>query len=411
MHRNPLPVFAIFLFAATVVYALFGSPTPDDPGLAEAIIGGLLVLSIGAAGLSRSADLLRERSPYLKALQVFFLTGLVLPTIAGVYFGNDRMLVLRDLLAFAFLGLPLFLAERFIHREKAAKIFVSLLVFAGVAFCFRTLMPAFNIWIPQGELLYLSNSPLALFAAVFLAGMFWKALVALPGRRAFLEVIGTLMGLAILTGAMLLDVQRATVGAVFITLFILGVFDFIRAPKKTVLPLILGGVLLLILLPLIGEAAYAIARKTADVGMNARVQEAQAVYSALAAEPVTLFTGKGWGAVFASPAVAGLEVNYTHSLLTTMALKGGMVMFILSALVVLGALHQIFLIFQGDRVRGLALFWPLVIPAFLYASHKSLDFGFILLLIGVWSIHPRLLQESHTSCKQKEQSNEPKTGL
>lgn len=406
-----IPVFALLLFAAIMLYGLFGSPTPDHPGVLEAMIGGLLVLSIGAAGLSRSSDLSMARSPYLKALQVFFLTGLVLPAITGVYFGNDRMLILRDLLAFAFLGLPLFLSERFVYQDRAQKILAALLVFAGIAFCFRTLMPAFNVWIPQDELLYLSNSPLALFAAVFLAGCFWKAMIALPGKKAALKVIGTLAGLAILTGGMLLDVQRATVGAVFISLFILGVGDFIRAPKKTLLPLIIGAILFIILLPLLGEALYAMARKTADVGMNARVQEAQAVYNALAAQPITLFTGKGWGAVFASPAVGGLEVNYTHSLLTTMALKGGMIMFILVGLVVLTGLHQILLIFQRDRVRGLALFWPLIIPAFLYASHKSLDFGFILLMIGVWSTCPRVLQESHTSCKQKEQSNELNTGL
>lgn len=88
--------------------------------------------------------------------------------------------------------------------------------------------------------------------------------------------------------------------------------------------------------------------------------------------------------MFSSPAVGGLEVNYTHSLLTTMAMKGGAAMFALCLLVLAGAVYEIFLIFQSDKNGGFALFWPLLIPAFLYASHKSLDFGLILLLIGMW---------------------------
>jgi hypothetical protein len=82
-----------------------------------------------------------------------------------------------------------------------------------------------------------------------------------------------------------------------------------------------------------------------------------------------------------------------------MALKGGLVLLFVSLLMVITALHQIFLIFQQDRVRGLALFWSLLIPVFLYASHKSLDFGLILLLIGVWSTDPGPLHKSHSSAK------------
>ena len=126
--------------------------------------------------------------------------------------------------------------------------------------------------------------------------------------------------------------------------------------------------------------------------------------------PPSLFVGQGWGSVFVSPAVGGLSVNYTHSLLTTMALKGGLILFFLAFVTMLAALYQIFLIFQRDRVRGLALFWSLVIPVFLYASHKSLDFGLLLLMIGVWSIDPEALHKSHSSGKTEEHPHETKLG-
>lgn len=117
--------------------------------------------------------------------------------------------------------------------------------------------------------------------------------------------------------------------------------------------------------------------------------------------PVTFLFGTGWGGIFSSPAVGGLDVNYTHSLLSTMLLKGGAVLFLLTGLSCLAALYQIVLIFQRDSARGLTLFWPFIIPVFFYASHKSLDFGLLLLLIGVWSVQRQALQGRPNSCIQE----------
>jgi hypothetical protein len=85
-----------------------------------------------------------------------------------------------------------------------------------------------------------------------------------------------------------------------------------------------------------------------------------------------------------------------------MALKGGLVTLGLSVLMALAALYQIFLIFQRDRVMALSLLWPLLIPVLLYASHKSLDFGLILLLTGVWSTRAEALRAAAPSVKTKE---------
>ncbi len=401
-----LPASIVFLFLAIGVYALFGSPTPDNPGFVEAVVGGLLILSIGAVGISGSVDLRRGRNGFLKSLQILFLAGLILPTIAGVYFGNDHMLILRDLLAFAFLGLPLFLADRFKDYPQAATILCRLLIGAGIVFSLRTLIPAFNVWIPQGELLYLSNSPLALFAGVYFAASLWCALESISRAQIF-HVLVCLAGLGILVAAMLLDVQRATVSAIFLTWLVLALVTLVKTPRRVFLPLMLTGALAVAIYPLVADALQAMATKTAEVGLNMRLQEAQAVFDMLmTSNPAALLIGLGWGSVFASPAVGGLDVNYTHSLLTTMALKGGIVLLLLTIILVVSALYQIMLIFQQDRVRGLSLFWPLVIPVFLYASHKSLDFGLLLLMIGVWSNQAPPLHESHTSCNKNKHLQE-----
>lgn len=401
VRLKDIPASFFFLAAAVVLYALFGSPTPDDPGMTEAAIGVLLILAVGIGGLRGAIDLRLERVFFLKALQVLFLCGLILPTASAVYFGNDMMLIARDIAAFAFIGLPLFLSEKYAGDEKTARLLPALLVFAGLAFAVRTLIPTFNIWIPQRELLYLSNSPLSLFAGAFLIGLLWTALME-RGRRAILVAAACLAGIAVLIAAMLLDVQRATIGAMALTLVILALFSFVQAPRRAALPIAMIALMAALLYPLVSETAQAIAQKTAMVGMNMRTQEAIAVFDTLSAQPESLFVGRGWGAVFSSPAVAGLDVNYTHSFLTTMALKGGLVMLGFAVLAVLAALYQIFLIFQGDRVRGLSLLWPLFVPVLLYASHKSLDFGLILLLTGVWSTQAQALRTAAPSVKTKE---------
>ncbi len=396
-----LPASFLFLGLAIVLYALFGSPTPDNPGLVEAAIGVLIVLVVGIGGLRGLVDLRLERSAFLKCLQILFLSGLILPSISGVYYGNDPVLIVRDVLAFAFLALPLFLSEKFAGDKTVSRLLPALLVFAGLAFALRTLMPAFNVWISPDELLYLSNSPLALFAAVFLTGLFWKNLL-LRTRRSLLLAAGCFVGVGILLAAMLLDVQRATIGAVLITLVVLAALSFAQTPRRAILPVLVLTVLVALLYPLVSDTIQVMAQKTASVGLNMRSQEALAVFNAMSASPESLFIGRGWGSVFASPAVAGLDVNYTHSFLTTMALKGGLIMLALAVLTVLAGLYQIFLVFQRDRAAGLALFWPLVIPVLLYASHKSLDFGLLLLLIGVWSTRLQALQAAAPSVKKED---------
>jgi len=396
-----LPASFLFFALAIIIYALLGSPTPDDPGLVEIAVAVLLVLAVGTGGLRGVIDMRLERTVFLKTLQILFLCGLLLPTVSAVYYGNDLMLVARDLAAFAFIGLPLFLSEKYAMNDRVSRLLPYLAVFAGIAFALRTLIPAFNIWIPQDELLYLSNSPLALFAGVFLAGTLWNALSA-PSRKNVLLSVLCLAGLAILVAAMLLDVQRATIAAIFVTIIILALFSLVKVPRRAALPIVILLSLAVLLYPLFSETAQVIAEKTAAVGLNMRSQEALAVFNALAAEPESLFIGRGWGSVFSSPAVAGLDVNYTHSFLTTMALKGGLIMLGLAILAVLAALYEIFLIFQRDRVQGLSLFWPLVIPVLLYASHKSLDFGVILLLIGVWSTRLQALRPAAPSVKTKD---------
>jgi hypothetical protein len=378
-----LPASALCLFAAVITYGLLGSPTPDNPGIPEIAIGVFLLLAAGR-GLSRFHDFQRPENLYFRLLHVVFLTGLLLPLGIGIFFGNDPALIVRDVTAFLFLCLPLFVARAFYTSEEAEKFLPWVLAFAGIAFALRTLVPIFHIWITGDELLYLSNSPLVLFTAIFLCAVAWKGLTYFSLTK-LPAVIASFILIGVIIAAMLLDVQRATVAAVGISLLVLWGVTLIKTPKRILLPTLIICVAMLVFAPWLSDMAAALYKKTSEVGMNMRVQEAEAVLNALMANPVSVLLGSGWGGVFASPAVGGLDVNYTHSLLTTMFLKGGLIFAVLVLAFCVAGFYQIFLIFQRDSGKGLAVFWPFIIPILLYASHKSLDFGLLLLLIGVWS--------------------------
>src|SRR5690606_18183814 len=101
-------------------------------------------------------------------------------------------------------------------------------------------------------------------------------------------------------------------------------FDtLLRMPRRVVVPTLLLAVAGYAGAPWLVESIGAIYRKTSEVGLNMRGQELEAVFTMLSADPLRFFFGTGWGGVFSSPAVGMRNVNYTHSLLSTMFLKGG----------------------------------------------------------------------------------------
>jgi hypothetical protein len=92
---------------------------------------------------------------------------------------------------------------------------------------------------------------------------------------------------------------------------------------------------------LFGELVH----KTELVGVNARGAELAAVWQEISVTPGKLLWGAGWGGMFESPAVANIRVNYTHSLLTSMLLKTGVMGLVLTALyigaIMTGLLRQV----------------------------------------------------------------------
>ena len=125
-----------------------------------------------------------------------------------------------------------------------------------------------------------------------------------------------------------------------------------------------------------------------------RAEEWCAVWAEIAAHPLSLIFGQGWGATFSSPAVADIEVNFTHGLLSSLLLKTGLAGFALGLAYLYGLGRVLVRLFSGYPVVVLAVAGPVLIDVVLYASFKSLDFGLVLALI------PALLYSSKTRNNQ-----------
>ena len=73
------------LAAALLLYGIAGSPTPDNPGILEAAIGLLLILSVS----------LPASGPRLAFLPLLAF-GMTVPLAAGCYIGYAPPAILRD---------------------------------------------------------------------------------------------------------------------------------------------------------------------------------------------------------------------------------------------------------------------------------------------------------------------------
>jgi hypothetical protein len=356
--------FAAFC-VVLVVYALFGSPTADHPGFFEWLMAVLMVLSAGVFTMSPAFPLL-----------VF---GLVVPVVIGAVNGNEGPVMLRDLAGFLFLCLPVFYSGLLSvpHRQR---LFIQACLFIGLVFSLRTLGVVYGYLPVPGELLYLANSPLVLFSALFMIGRGFDALAAAGTIKNFLFGVLWMAGAILPMAAMLVDVQRVGFAAITVTILFYAGRLIWRHPVRAIVPC-----MIILAMAWLGwqsiETVYdAVMTKTSNVGLNMRLEEARAVFAALSGGAVDVALGKGWGATLASPAVGGVTVSFTHSLLTYLMLKAGIFGLCLAGFYLVSAGRGVWRHAVADPAIGAALIWPLVIPVFLYASHKSLDFGLILTL-------------------------------
>ncbi len=388
----------ICLFFACLIYAIAGSPTPDSFGWAEISVGALLALSIGI-GRARDTILQPNKNRFWRtAGQVFFLYGMSVPVIVGVISGNGSFMIIRDIMPFMFLFLPMFLLPTIRARPHYFRLCLFSVVMIGFVFSLRSLVDHFFdgcfLWCGR-DLLYLENMPTVLLACLFMIGAAMSFIMR--GVKSFnLIMFSILIILSIVPfAAMVITLQRASVGAVVLYVLCIYGYFFFKSPARAMsLFVILVTALSLLNISFI-SAFDALWDKTARVGLNMRPQEFEAVWSVVTASPHRFLFGIGWGGHFSSPAVGGLSVNFTHNFFSTILLKMGVLGVVFCISYIAGLLERLMRVVLKNPVLGLALAAPILIDLTLYASFKSLDFGLVLLMISsslVYLRQPESLQ-------------------
>lgn len=391
-----------FLTAGLFVYALCGTPTPDAFGLPEALVG--ICLAAAAGGWQTARWLRPDLSglePWERSAQFLLLFGLTVPVITGVAAGNGAGAMLRDILAFLFLLLPLFMNRACAGAPAHKNVLAFLAVFIGVAFAVRVLAPAllqrqgYGLHLPPpDDPFYLANAPTVLFAALLLAGMAIQQVYGgLSIRRVFLGFSLLILALVPMI-VMMLITQRASIGAIILSVSFWLFLVFMHRPGRAFVPVLLVAFALWAGWDGVSFVAQEASRKTAMVGLNMRWAEAMAVADQLTGSFWSVLFGKGWGATVASPAVGGVIVNFTHSLITTYWLKTGLLGLSLVSLYFCHMGIVLLRLLRAQPVLAVALAGPLLIDIFLYASFKSLDFGLVLLLLALWADRAKKLHKN-----------------
>lgn len=384
------------LCGAVVLYGLRSAPAPTGVGKAELAIGAALALAVGLAEpLRLLAVPASPAEPEWRRRGVLCLMWLLLvPGVRGLVVEWSVRDIARDVIPLLFLFSPLVLVPILDRLGEAGRRgLAAALAVAGVLFALRWWH--FVHWntgalgavaLSDGPK-YLLNAPAVLFAAIALPAL---ALIPLErgGGKGFglagaLAVLGA-AGLAALAGA----VHRFALAVATVALGTLGLRTVLRS---TVAAGILGlgvvtagGVFGWRLWQTLGLAV----EKSRQVGVNARWDEAAAVFDQLAASPVTLLLGDGWGTLIANPAVGGWRVSYTHSLFTYILVKGGLLgLAVLAAW--LGSLVPPGLRALARRPHlAVAALAPVLMALTVHSSYKYFDTGLLLTLLLLLADNP-----------------------
>lgn len=382
---NIFDVRLLSFAAAIIAYAFLGSPTPDNPGWVEAFIAAALIISVGFHGVYQTLKPDFALPLWQSAGRLFLLFGLTFPTLKGVLSGHDLKIIVRDIVPFLFVCLPLFVSHLLAAKPKFAKLALNCVLVLGLVFSVRASVEhidsLFYFAKHSGELTYFANMPSVLFSCLFLIGLFAQKITQPFNFRTVSEVTLFAVLALLVSIPLVVSAQRASVGYIAFYTLLLAMFGFYRYPKRTFCLLLLFMLCLLTLSGFLKDAFALVWSKTSLVGFNMRFEELGAVWHRISGSLLDVLFGTGWGGTFESPAVGEVRVNFTHSFLTSALLKTGLCGLILAGFYIYGFIQILWRTVPTLPLMSLALFGPLVIDVFLYASFKSLDFGLTLLLI------------------------------
>jgi hypothetical protein len=396
--------------AAILIFGLFSQPAPAGLGPAELLIGLLLLASVGPVRAGLFAVGLQLRAPGRDRLELIALLALPLllwpGLLRGMAMGWSGRDIIRDVVPLGFLFLPVLACQALpgwvvpgrVLREGVVDRLALAFSLAGLALALRwwheTAQGVGSLG--SADLLegqrYLLNSTAVAFAAVWLPLRALTLVDSEParggrphqGRPSLWAWLWLLLGMA--AGGICLTALAAAVyrGGVLLSLLALTIGVMIRGwqrPGRLLLPVLL---LLLLMLPFHSIAfglLDLLADKTGAVGLNSRGAELSAVMGALTDSPLALLLGQGWGGLLSNPAVGNWQVSYTHSALTYLLFKGGL-LGLLVGLIYAGSLVRAILPGLTSRMDiACAAIPPILSGLLMHTSYKFLCFSICITLL------------------------------
>jgi hypothetical protein len=374
------------LMLALAFYGLFGIPAPGRLGWRETAVGCGLVLATGLGRplLVGTGALLRDPGARLHDLAgtVAFNYLLWFPLLRGVLSGANGEDVYRDVVPLVFLFIPVLLVPGPAFGWRMLPLGLAAV---GVLFSLRWWWPGLafrqvgRFAMAEGDG-YLLNSPAVLFAAVWLPLLALERLERKPGLPTVV-LASLLCGGAVVAGAALAGaVHRA---ALIMAIAVIVGFAAWHARHKPLLAMLVVAMLAVTALgsDQLGGTIQQIAWKTETYGLNERSAEAAAVLDQVGASWFDLLFGQGWGTLVQSPAVGGMWVSYTHSFMTYMLLKTGLIGCLVTLAYLMSILPSLFCLMRIDPPLAVALIPPLGLGLFAHTSFKYLCFGLLLAVL------------------------------
>lgn len=391
LRKNVLGSLAFII--ALLSYSLFSAPFPVKMGIAEILIGGLLVLFVSIpTGLIVMTGGFKLYQRY-HALPIWLHMGFFLLIWwelfnGGIIQGWNVSDIVRDIIPFVYLFVPLLLLPA-MHRSKVnwLQILPWIIAVMGVILSLRFYQVAQISPLDVGKMYYFDNflylpyDPCVIFAGIYLPLMAvhtWKSNKLISWLGSLMMIIGGFLAL----GSLMAVAQRAPLA---LAALCFGVY-FLAVTRQSFKKLLL----LILLLVGIGFLAQdqiqnsyqLLVDKQESFGANGKTDELAAVLKETSQSPFTLLFGVGWGGLFHDPAVDNIQVSYTHSAFTFFMLKGGLVGIIIFLSYLFWICRHLL---QGFTMQKLPLILATVVPMFIgllfQVSYKTLSYGMILTLM------------------------------
>jgi len=385
-------ILLYLLVSIVLVSGFFSAPFPSEYGLPEAFIGVLLVcLSLFSLSFVGKRISMRAALLFLPFLYLLFV-----PSCVSVLRLNSLSDYLRDIVPLLFIFLPailLPLIERQANIRGVLVLCVAMFV-SGIVISLRYIYGVGAVLGEYGRGLVISESAYytlfaydSLIAFVCIVGVATSLILTLTGKG-HERLLGLLIG-----GVSLIAfippigiVQRVPLVMIFFSLMIVVIMIGRERPKIYGYVACLAVGMLVFFGDILLGSVLLIVEKTTIHGANGKIIELIAVFNKLFEVPSNVLFGIGWGGLYENPVLHG-EARYTHSLLTFIVLKTGVIGLLFFLIYLFWFLKRLFLVARMSvkyniRLLSVSLYICTMFTISLFQPvYKTLNFGISMVLL------------------------------